>query len=61
MRAKKTKIYITKEQIKRSVYTYNCPKCHVHFQLFSHDGKITRFLCECGQEIICNYEVKNGS
>lgn len=39
---------------------YKCPKCKATFQGFVRDRNTTRFLCECGQELIIDKEVDNG-
>ena len=39
---------------------YKCPKCKAIFRGFVRDRNTTRFLCECGQELIIDKEVTKG-
>lgn len=58
MRAKTVDIKVKKIPTPRTEIEYTCPKCKTNWRLCdgSIDPKVTtRFLCDCGQEIIAKY------
>ena len=59
MKAVKSKVLIVHTKIIRTHIEYTCPKCKVQFieAGFNH-SKVSRILCDCGQEIIANYVVQ---
>jgi len=40
---------------------YNCPSCGTEFQGFVGSENITRFKCQCGQELIINKHIYAGA
>jgi hypothetical protein len=57
---KKAKMVTVKVTIIKTTYTrseYSCPSCQVTYDRCM-DSNISRFYCDCGQELIVNNEVK---
>ena len=56
MKAKTAIIKLERKKIDSVIMKYVCPKCKVNFEVYGkYDKNVTRFLCDCGQEIICDY------
>ena len=57
MRARRTIIKSKTIKTSYKIYEYTCPKCKVCFKLHNaFNTRVTRFLCDCGQEIIVDLE-----
>ena len=51
-RAKTVKVKFEEEKITRIVPKYTCPTCRTHFINHTLNPNVTRFICDCGQELI---------
>lgn len=51
-RPKKTKITYIKVIRELEIIKYNCPTCKTTFKMDFPMRKVTRFICDCGQELI---------
>ena len=46
------KVVVKFKKVKSFVAQYNCPSCHTQFTGAYVLSNTTRFVCECGQELI---------
>jgi len=46
------RVKITYEKFKSELAVFICPSCKTEFRGFGPRKNVTRFVCECGQELI---------
>jgi len=51
-RAKSVDVIVHEYVVTERVSSYVCPSCHKEYKGFGPNRRATRFLCECGQELI---------
>ena len=51
-RPKRVLIKVRKETVINCYSSYQCPQCHTVFEGYGPAGNVTRFYCNCGQELI---------
>lgn len=51
-RAKSIDVICRQHVVIESISSYTCPSCHIEFVGCGPDKSTTRFICECGQELI---------
>lgn len=53
------KVSFKERKITGSVYDYKCPTCYTLFSFHYNMVKVTRFKCDCGQELIVDEIIKD--
>jgi len=51
---KPKRVTVSFKEVVRYIPEYTCPSCHVHYVGAGVSRSVTRFRCECGQELIVN-------
>jgi hypothetical protein len=49
---KPKRVYVFHEEVIQYTDKYECPSCKSYFNGFGISHNITRFKCQCGQELI---------
>ena len=57
-RPKRVTIYDTEVTIIEIHPEYTCPSCYREFQGFGPALYVTRFICDCGQELIVDKRIR---
>lgn len=59
-KAKTVEVVFQKRMVVDYNISYACPTCYQAYVLYSFDKSVTRFKCNCGQELIVNPKHVNG-